>query len=50
MSFIDILPWLAAHSVLLVMAVFGLLIATTYWPGRRARFQKDAMIPLRDDR
>ena len=49
MSLTDILMWLVGHSVVLVLAVFGLLVVTTYWPGRGARFQSDAMIPLRDD-
>ena len=46
----DIIVWLMAHSIVLVGLVFLLLLATTYWPGRRARFERDAMIPLRDDR
>lgn len=50
MSFNDTLMWLVAHSVLLVVAVFLMLVVVTYWPGRKARFQHDAMIPLRDDR
>jgi cbb3-type cytochrome oxidase subunit 3 len=50
MPFTDILMWLVAHSVLLVVAVFAMLVVVTYWPGRKARFQRDAMIPLRDDR
>ncbi len=46
----DIVVWLMARSIVLVGLVFLLLLATTYWPGRRARFERDAMIPLRDDR
>jgi cbb3-type cytochrome oxidase subunit 3 len=46
----DIIVWLMARSIVLVGLVFLLLLATTYWPGRRARFERDAMIPLRDDR
>lgn len=46
----DIVMWLMAHSIVFVGAVFVLLIAATYWPGRRAAFQRDAMIPLQDDR
>jgi cbb3-type cytochrome oxidase subunit 3 len=45
----DIVMWLMAHSIVAVLAVFALIIITTYWPGRRSRFQRDAMIPLRDD-
>jgi len=50
MTFMDIVLWLMARSVVLVLAVFVLLVVTTYWPGRRSRFERDAMIPLRDDR
>jgi len=46
----DIMIWLMAHSIIAVGLVFLLVIVATYWPGRRARFQRDAMIPLRDDR
>jgi cbb3-type cytochrome oxidase subunit 3 len=48
----NILPfilWLQHHSVLFVFAVFALLMATIYWPGRRRRFEHDARIPLEDD-
>jgi cbb3-type cytochrome oxidase subunit 3 len=48
--FMDIVMWLVAHAMLAGVAVFVLIIVTTYWPGRGARFQRDAMIPLRDDR
>jgi len=42
--------WLQHHSVLFVFVVFMLLLATIYWPGRRRRFDRDARIPLEDDR
>ncbi len=45
----DIVLFLMRHSIVLVGAVFLLLLATTFWPGRRARFERDAGIPLRDD-
>jgi cbb3-type cytochrome oxidase subunit 3 len=48
----DLLPfvlWLQHHSVLFVFAVFVLLMASIYWPGRRRRFEDDARIPLEDD-
>jgi cbb3-type cytochrome oxidase subunit 3 len=50
MTFMDIVMWLVAHSIVGVVIVFLLLLATVYWPGRRERFERDAMIPLRDDR
>lgn len=45
-----IFDWVLAHSVLFVGAVFLTLVASVYWPGRRARFERDAMIPFRDDK
>ncbi len=50
MTIMDIVMWLMAHSIIGVGIVFVLLMGTIYWPGRRARFDQDAMIPLRDDR
>jgi cbb3-type cytochrome oxidase subunit 3 len=50
MTVMDIIYWLARNALLLTCVVFALLVATVYWPGRRARFEHDAMIPLRDDR
>lgn len=50
MTVMGIIMWLMAHSIVGVGIVFVLLIASIYWPGRRARFDRDAMIPLRDDR
>lgn len=46
----DILIFLMRHSVLLFGGAFLLILATTFWPGRRARFEHDANIPLRDDK
>lgn len=48
--FSAVLHWLLDHSVVLVGGVFVLLVASVYWPGRRERFQRDAMIPLLDDK
>lgn len=42
--------FLADYSVVFVGSVFLLLIASVYWPGRKARFQRDAMIPFKDDK
>ncbi len=50
MTVMDIVMWLMARSIVGVGIIFVLLMATIYWPGRRARFEQDAMIPLRDDR
>jgi cbb3-type cytochrome oxidase subunit 3 len=46
----DVVMWLIAHWIVPTTIVFLLILVTTYWPGRRARFERDAMIPLHDDR
>jgi cbb3-type cytochrome oxidase subunit 3 len=46
----SIIVWLMRYSIVPVGLVFLMILVTTYWPGRRARFQRDAMIPLDDDR
>ena len=46
---IDILIFLQHYSAVVMLAVFGLLMATVLWPGRRERFERDAQIPLHDD-
>ena len=48
MSLLSVFQWLQTHSVVMVLVVFVLLVVTTYWPGRRSRFDNDAMIPFRD--
>lgn len=50
MTFMTILHWLLDYSVVFVGAAFLVLVASVYWPGRKARFQRDAMIPLQDDK
>ena len=50
MTFMTILHWLLDYSVAFVGTVFLVLVASVYWPGRKARFQRDAMIPLQDDK
>ena len=40
----------SAIGLLTAGGVFLLLVATVYWPGRKERFQRDAMIPLLDDK
>ncbi|MCX7384879.1 MAG: cbb3-type cytochrome c oxidase subunit 3 [Alphaproteobacteria bacterium] len=41
---------LRIYSVVMMVTVFSLLMVTVFWPGRRARFERDAQIPLEDDR
>ena len=33
----------------MMLAVFTLVVITTYWPGRRTGQERHALIPLRDD-
>lgn len=46
----EVMLWLQHNSLLIMLAVFVMIVATTYWPGRRATFDKIAHIPLDDDR
>ena len=48
--FNTVILWVRLHSVIAMIAVFALLVITTYWPSRKAEFERDSMIPLRDDR
>lgn len=45
-----VLHWIKLHSVVPMLAVFVLIVVTTFWPGRRTRFERDSRIPLDDDR
>jgi cbb3-type cytochrome oxidase subunit 3 len=45
-----VVAWLQLHSVIGMTAVFALLVLATYWPGRRAAIERNATIPLQDDR
>jgi cbb3-type cytochrome oxidase subunit 3 len=50
MIVMPLLQWLQHNSILLVFTVFVLIVITTFWPGRRPRFDRDGHIPLEDDR
>jgi hypothetical protein len=50
MDIAQTLFWLRDHSGPLMMVAFLLIVATTFWPGRKKRFEQDARIPLDDDR
>lgn len=49
MTLMQMATWFQAHSVLGALALFGVIAIGAYWPGRRARMQNYAMIPLKDD-
>lgn len=44
-----IFHWVQLHSIVMMLAVFSLVVITTYWPGRRASQERHGDIPLRDD-
>jgi cbb3-type cytochrome oxidase subunit 3 len=46
----DVIMWLVRYSIVPVMIAFLLTVIFTYWPGRRDRIQRDAMIPFHDER
>ena len=48
-EFTAVVLFLRQYSILFMLVVFVLLVATVMWPGRRARFERDARIPLDDD-
>jgi cbb3-type cytochrome oxidase subunit 3 len=41
--------WLEHYSVLVMTLVFVLIVAATYWPGRKAEIEKQGRIPFEDD-
>ena len=50
MAAMALIAWLQHHSVVLMLAVFALIFATTYWPGRKQKVERHGFIPLEDDR
>ncbi len=49
-TLLDIVLWMQGKTLLPVLAMFLLLLASLYWPGRKAKVERNAMIPLDDDR
>jgi cbb3-type cytochrome oxidase subunit 3 len=45
-----VVQWLRDYSIVLMLGTFMGLLLLTFWPGRRPRFERDAQIPLQDDR
>lgn len=50
MNIIPVILWLRDHSGPIMMATFLLIVAATFWPGRKQRYERDSQIPLDDDR
>jgi hypothetical protein len=42
--------WVQHHWIVPVFAIFGLIVVTTYWPGRKSQIERHGRIPLEDDR
>ncbi len=49
MSLLIFLQWLAHYSVVIMTLVFLTVVVSTYWPGRKADFEKQGRIPFEDD-
>jgi hypothetical protein len=47
---VGLLFWLQNHSILLTLPGFLLLFPLLYWPGRRTAMERNARIPLDDNR
>jgi cbb3-type cytochrome oxidase subunit 3 len=50
MSLMGLIVWLMRYSVVGVGLVFLMILLTTYWPGRKARIERNGCIPHDDDR
>ena len=46
----NLLLWGQKHSILLMFGSFLMILATVYWPSRKEQVERNAMIPLQDDR
>jgi cbb3-type cytochrome oxidase subunit 3 len=40
--------WLRLHAVIMMIAVFAMIVITTYWPGRRSAIERAGAIPMND--
>jgi len=49
-DFFAAIRWVQAHSILVVMSVFTVMALWTFWPSNKERIERNALIPLRDDR
>jgi cbb3-type cytochrome oxidase subunit 3 len=45
-----VVQFLRDYSVVFMFATFVMILLLTFWPGRKARFERDGQIPLQDDR
>ena len=45
----SIVRWIEHYSVVFMLVIFVGIAAATYWPGRKARIEKQGRIPFEDD-
>lgn len=45
----SVIMWLQHNWIAPVVAVFVLIVITTYWPGRKSQMERHGRIPLDDD-
>ncbi|HEY0438188.1 MAG TPA: hypothetical protein VGC92_16220 [Phenylobacterium sp.] len=50
MELIGFIHWMQQHMILLMMAIFVVIATAVYWPGRRARIERNGLIPFLEDR
>ncbi len=43
------IQWLEHYSVVVMTLMFVVIVAATYWPGRKAEIEKQGRIPFEDD-
>jgi cbb3-type cytochrome oxidase subunit 3 len=48
--FLDISNWLHGKLLFPGIGLFLVLLLSLYWPGRKARIEQNAMIPLDEER
>jgi cbb3-type cytochrome oxidase subunit 3 len=45
----SIVHWLSHYSVVFMTLVFVVIVASTFWPGRKASIEQQGQIPFKDD-
>jgi cbb3-type cytochrome oxidase subunit 3 len=50
MAIMPIIQWMQHNSIVLMFAVFGVILVSTFWPGRKSRIEQYGHIPLDDER
>lgn len=41
--------WLEHYLVVILAIVFAVIVAATFWPGRKAKIEEQGRIPFKDD-